>query len=119
MSNTNIPAIQTVWFRFHGELVAADRKIKSGLFEVRLSRNHCWRKIRSAKRQLAQGMKWGDNRYIIQRKTAELPEDEAIGLYCRRCGEMIWLGEICYKRKIGKGRSAYYHAECAKIVHLI
>lgn len=96
----------------------ADKKISGGLYEVMLSRSHVYRKVRSCK-ILAAKLRPDSKQFRLARKTAELSLDDPIGIYCVWCEEMITVGAKCYKRRVGKGRSTYYHVGCAEIVHLI
>lgn len=107
-----------IWRRYLGGLITPDHKISRGIWEVYLSRNHCWRNIRSCRRLLSE-IKYGRDQHRMMRMTAALSEDNPIGLYCKKCEDMIWLGEVCIKKKLGRGRSTYYHKDCAEIVHLI
>lgn len=106
------------WHHWQGEYVVNDRKISGGVYAVTLSKNHCYRRIRSCRRELALH-KPGDNRFRIAHKTADLSMDELVGVYCSRCFNLIYVGANCYKKKRGRGRSSYYHSECAEIVHLV
>lgn len=103
---------------WHGEEVRIDRKISGGVYAVRLSKHHCWRRITSCRKQLKE-LDYRRTKFILQQKTADLSTDELFGIYCSRCLHMIYIGSDCYKKKMGRGRSSYYHADCAEIVHLV